>query len=79
MADAPVGLARVAELKVEAAAMSRELGIKRHAALRSLAAREGFVSWEALTAMVGSHEDIRRGIRALGLPTPNCPEGVDRG
>lgn len=71
----PMSIERIAALKVEAAQLARSSGMRHPHALAELAKREGFRSWEQLVAQVGRSREIRRSIRALGLPTPMHPEG----
>ena len=73
IACTPVTLELVAQLKVEAAALKQSARIKHAAALKTMAARHGYRSWEVLIAQLGPGQAVSQEIRAAGLPTPRKP------
>lgn len=70
IACTPVTLELVAQLKVDAAALKKTARIKHAAALKSMAQRHGYRSWELLVAQLGKGSEVAHEIRAAGLPTP---------
>lgn len=78
IACTPVTLELVAQLKVDAAALKKTARIKHAAALKSMAQRHGYRSWELLMAQAGPGRLVAREIRAAGLPTPQKPQPAIR-